>query len=78
MTDTKQKIFDDIIFLVLTTVSCEEYLKHYNIYRHTPIKNWDLFKHNLNMQILHLCTIKTPIFINNYCGYISNIFITDL
>ena len=30
------------------------------------------------INVLHLLTFQTPIFINNYCGYISNIFITDL
>lgn len=39
-----QTIFNNLIFTVLTSVSSEDYLRNYNIYRPTPISNWESFK----------------------------------
>jgi len=58
-----QDIFDNLLFMVLTTVSCEEYLSHYNIYRPSSIKNWKMFKYAVDKQIL-----KPGIYPKSYGG----------
>jgi hypothetical protein len=47
-----QYIFDQIVFLVLTTVSSEDYLNHYNIFRPPLKKNWGQFKNKVKKQTI--------------------------
>lgn len=47
---SEQTIFDNIMFTVLTTVSCEDYLNHYNVYRPKAISNWEYLKKKIKKQ----------------------------
>ena len=61
ISNNEQTIFDNIMFTVLTTVSSENYLKHYNIHRPKAISNWESFKKKIKTQ-----NIKPGIYPRSY------------
>jgi hypothetical protein len=63
----EQNIFDNIMFTILTTICCEDYLHHYGIHRPKPIKNWEKFKKQIDNQ-----TVKPGLYPESFGGEVAH------